>query len=210
MPTIPPHALTKPHLDKLAGLNEVGDNLAQAEEIERRVQALLNEWLKFHFSGNPFTTPLAGQADETKTFTLCEILFGRGIPENPGQLPILHVQLTDRRDGDPVRIPGGMKKVVGDWTWNIFIRTHPQLPASPAAASPDKDSALESADRECRRVGDQLAWLLRSPAAQALALKGIGQLRLVTGPRPIQAGAWALNQLIVTAKITFRISGNSP
>lgn len=206
--TIPPHPLIKPHLDKLAGLNESGD-IAPSEEIERRVQALLNEWQKFYFLGIAFATPLAA-GEESKIFDHCEILWGRATPELPGKRPVLHTQLTDRRDGDPVRIPGGMKKVTGDWTWNTFVRTHPQLPASQFSAASDKDAALETADRACRRVGDQFAWLLRSPHAQELAFKGIGQLRLLSGPRPVQSGEWILRQLIFTARITFRISGNSP
>ncbi len=208
--SIPPHPLAKPHLDKLAGLNEVGDNLAKAEEIERRAQAILNEWIKFYFSGEAFATPLAGQADELKTFTRCEILFGRSAPETPGVIPLLHTQLTDRRDGEPVRIRGGMRKVTGEWTWNTFVRTHPQLPASSTATDPADDSALATADRECRRVGDQFAWLLRSAHTQELALKGIGRIKILSGPRPVQSGAWNLNHIIFSASITFRISGNSP
>lgn len=208
--SIPPHPLTKPHLDKLAGLNEVGDNLAAPEEIERRVQALLLEWQKSFFSGDPFTTPLAGQPDETKTFVACEILWGRSAPELPGKRPVLHTLLTDRRDGDPVRIPGGLRKISGEWTWNTLIRTHPQLPASRHSATTTQDSAEAIAERECRRVGDQYAWLLRSPHTQALALKGIGQLRILSGPRPVAASPWFLTQIIFTAQINFRISGNSP
>ncbi len=208
MSAIPTNPLTKPHLDKLAGLNDPGD-VAGAEEIERRVQDIFNQWLKCYFGGNPFQTP-AESGTVAKTFQQCEILWGRATPDKKGRFPILHTMLADRRDGAPVRIRQNLSKVVGDWTWNVFVRSHPQMPVSPADSGPAKDSAIIEADRICTRVGDQYAWLIRSAHAQELALKGIGRVAVASGPRPVQSGGWYLNQLVISARITFRIRNNAP
>ena len=206
----PLHPLTKPHLDKLAGLAEsVG--APGPEEIERRAQELLHEWLKFYFSGTAFTTPTAGGgAATTMHFESCEILWDHATPPLPAAKPVLHTVLADRRDGDPIRVGPNVWKIKGEWTWNTFVRTHPQLPASDAAADPAHDAARFTAFRVARRVGDQFAWLLRGPHTQELAFKGIKNLRLTNGPRPIQSGAWFLRQIIFTANVTFTITGNDP
>ena len=205
---IPPQDLNHPHLDKLAGLSEPFGSAGE-EEIERRAQEILNEWQKIFFSGISFQTP-ANPGTDTRTFEHCEILWGRAIPADPGTLPILHSVLVDRRDGDPVRNGAGIWMVRGEWTWNTFVRTHPQLPASDSAATVPADGAVRSSDRLARRVGDQFAWLLRSPHTQSLALKGIGNMRLLSGPRDIQSGSWCIRQLVFSTSVTFRMIANDP
>jgi hypothetical protein len=209
MATIPPHPINKPHLDQLAGLNDATD-LTHPEEVERRVQELMDAWQVTYFSGLPFSSPVAGQADETKTFERLEIMWGRAVPSLPSKAPVLHTILIDRREVSDVRIPGKMRKIVEDWTWNTFVRAFPQLPASAAEAGPQHDSAVNEAEYLCRRAADQYAWLIRSAHAQELAMKGICKLKVASGPRPVQSGAWHLNQLVITGRITYRIRRNSP
>lgn len=201
--TLPLHNLIRPHLDKLAGLAEPAGSAGE-EEIERRVQELLNEWQKFYFSGIAF--PSLGQ---DRAFEKCEILWGRAIPSKPGTLPILHTVLADRRDGNPERSGDGGWIMRGEWTWNTFVRTHPQLPSGASAPAPERDSAVNTADRLARLVGDQYAWLLRSAHAQDLSFKGIGGLRLLSGPRDIQSGSWCIRQLVISATVTFRVAAAS-
>lgn len=207
MNSIPLHPLIKPHLDKLAGLSEP-EGAAGPEEIERRAQEILNEWQKFYFSGSSFTTP-SGNDMINRTFQQCEILWGQATATSPSALPVLHTILADRRDGDPVRMGPSLYRVEGDWTWNTFIRTHPQNPGG-AEALPVSDAAGLEADRVCRRVADQYAWLLRGPHIQELAFKGISHLRVTNGPRSVQSASWCLRQIVYTAKVAYHIQGNDP
>ncbi len=208
MSAIPPHPLLKPHLDPLAGLIDPSD-VTQPEEVERRVQELLNEWQKFYFSGVAFSSPRRGQADRTVTFEEMEILWDHATPKKPGLHPILHTVLMDRRDGDPVKVSGRWQ-VNGVWQWNTFIRANPQLPASPSAPDPAVDSARATAFRQVRRAGDQYVSLLRGPHAQELVLKGIGRMRVLNGPRPVPAAAWIMRQIVYSAQITYFIEDNEP
>lgn len=205
---IPQNPLTKPHLDKLLGLNEPGDS-AGAEEIERRAQEILNEWLKFYFSGDPFNTP-DGEGAASKTFEPCALLFGQDDPGSPIEKPILHVLLADRRDGEGSRVHGGFMAYDGRWTWNILIRCHPQTPAAPAAADPTADSAKRTAERINRRAADQCRWLLHSSHTQELAIKGIGRIRVDNGPRQIPAGPMIMRQIVFSARVSYRVPLNEP
>jgi hypothetical protein len=205
---IPPNPLSKPHLDKLLGLNDPGDS-AGSEEIERRAQELFNEWLKFYFSGNPFPSTESGETI-SKTFEACSLLYGQATPENPSTKPILHFLLADRRDGDGRRIPGDFLAFDARWTWNILIRSHPQLPASPSATGPATDNAKLTAERVNRRLADQCRWLLLSHHTQDLAVKGIGQIRVENGPRQIPAGASIMRQIVFSARVSYRIPLNEP
>ena len=207
--TTPLHPLSKPHLDHLAGLSEAS-GVAGPEELERRAQELWLEWQKFYFGGVEFTTPGVGGAVETRKFTRCEILWDHATPTLPSALPVMHSVLADRRDGDPVRCGPGLYQVHGEWTWNTFVRCHPQLPASAREDDPANDSARLNAFRAVRRAGDELASLLRGPHTQELAFKGLAKVRLLNGPRPVQAGAWFLRQLVYSARVTFYVAGNDP
>ena len=205
MATTPTRTLVRPHLDQLSGLAEVA-GAPTASELERRAQELINEWLKFYFSGDPFSTPAPQGPDTLVVHEACEILFGSGSPTDPSTRPILHTILADRRDDDGVRVGGGLVAHTGEWTWNTLVRVHPQMPANPAAISDAETSARLAADQVARRVGDQLAWLLRSRHTQDLAFKGVGQVRVLNGPRRLQSGAWHLSQIVWSAKVHFHLA----
>jgi hypothetical protein len=201
MSVTPPHTLSHPHLDKLAGLAEPS-GAAGEEEIERRAQELLFEWQKFYFSGVPFTSPRAGKEDVTRAFEHCDVLWDHATPAIPAPRTIMHSVLADRRDGDSVSVGNGLYKTKGVWTWNTFIRSHPQLPAG-ATGDTQNDAARNTAFRSARRVGDQYSWLIRSPHAQDLAYKGLSHIRILNGPRPIQSGAWFLRQIVFSTEVSF-------
>lgn len=205
MPT-PPHTLVRPHVDALAGLSEpVGS--ADATEIERRVEELINEWLKFYFSGTPFSTPAAtGQPDATKTFTLCEIHVGKSSPSNPAPKPIIHTAIVDRREDEGRQIHGGMKVVSGDWNMSTFIKVAPQAPVESSVSYAGKASASITAAQAARRISSQFAWLIQSAHAQDIAVKGVCNPRILSGPRPVQTGAWEVYQITWAAKVHYTIA----
>lgn len=207
MSTIPPRNLTKPHLDALAGLAEAPGSPA-ASELERRAQELINEWLRFYFSGNAFTTPAVTGPDLSITHDNCEILFDHAVPTIPSAKPILHTLLADRRDDDGHFIEGNLKAHLGDWTYNTLIRVAPQLPAN--ATGTADTNALRNAGHTCRRVADQLAWLLRSAHTQDLAFKGICKVRVLNGPRLIQSGSWIMRQIVWSAQVHYLIPHGAP
>ena len=201
MSVAPPHSLTHPHLDKLAGLTEASGSAGE-EEIERRAQELLLEWQKFYFSGSPFTSPRSGKTDVIRTFERCDVLWDHSYPSVPAERVIMHSVLADRRDGDPVSVGKGLLKTKGVWTWNTFIRSHPQLPAG-AAADTENDAARATAFRNARRAADQFSWLIRSPHSQDLVYKGISHIRILNGPRPIQSGSWFMRQIVFSTEVFF-------
>lgn len=205
--SIPPRTLAKPHFDALAGLTEPSGSPAPAE-LERRAQELINEWLRFYFSGNSFNSPAAAGPDISITHQSCEILFDHAVPTIPAAKPILHTILADRRDDDGHFISGGLKAHLGDWTYNTLIRVAPQLPA--AAAGTADTNALRNANQTARRVADQLSWLLRSAHSQDLAFKGICKLRVLNGPNLIQSGSWIVRQIVWSAQVHYLIPHNSP
>jgi hypothetical protein len=207
--SIPLHPLTKPQLDQLTSLIEP-PGVASAQELERRAQELLNEWLKFHFSGNPFATPITNGETMDTSLTHCDILFDHASPPTPAPRPILHTILTDRRDDDGV--PDGTGRIVhtGEWTWNTLIRVAPQMPVNPVDASSASTDARHAAAQVCRRVADQCAWLLRSAHVQSLAFKGITHVRVLNGPRLVQSGTWLTRQIVWSSKLRFSMFSNSP
>lgn len=206
---IPTHSLAKAHLDGLSGLAEPA-GLPTAAEVERRAQELLNEWLKFYFSGSAFTSPAANGGTVQVTHEACELLFDHAAPTTPSTKPLLHTLLADRRDGDPVSVGGGLAAVQGVWTWNTLARVAPQVPANAAEDSQGAVNARRTASQLCRRVGDQFAWLLRSAHTSDLALKGLGNIRVLNGPRLVQSGSWFLRQVVWSADVTFHIALNDP
>jgi hypothetical protein len=204
---ISPLPLSRPHLDKLSGLAEpVGS--PSAAEIERRAQELLNEWLKFYFSGSPFTTLGSNGSTIQITHERCELLFDHAAPTTPAAKPLLHTLLADRRDGEPVSVGNNLAAVNGIWTWNTLARVAPQTPAGESPGTPGTMIAYAPAANLCRRVADQLAWLLRSAHTQDLSHKGIGNIRLLNGPRLVQSGPWFLRQVVWSADVTFHIHLN--
>lgn len=193
--------LLKPHLDSLAGLN--GVDPTEPEEVERRAQEILNEWLKFYFSGEPFRSPSRGRPDRMVTLEKLEILFDHATSKSPGEVPIMHTVVADRRE-EKVRV-GGRVRMEGKWTWNTFIRASPQLPAGADAQDPKFDSARATAFRSVRRAGDQYVAMLRGSHSQDLALKGLCHLRVLSGPRAVPAAAWIMRQITFETEVGYFI-----
>jgi hypothetical protein len=206
MVTVPPYALTKPHVDPFSGLSEPSGGPA-AQEVERRAQELVNEWLRHYFSGQSFTTKGSDGGDISMSLTLCEILFGTSVPSNPASKPILHTILADRRDGDGEHVGNDRVAFIGQFTWNTLVRVPAQSPASPSATASETAPALRESYQVARRVGDQFAWLVRSIHAQDLAFKGFSNIRVLSGPRPVQSGAWSLVQIVWSANVTWHQAG---
>lgn len=203
---IPERTLTKPHVDQSLGLPETGANAPGSEEVERRVQEVLLEWLTGFFNATAFTT--GGEAG-TRIFTACEVRFDEVTPSIPQEKPIMHTVLTDRRDADTVRITDGMWETKGTWIFTTDIRTNKQMPSA-GAGTALPDSANNSGDRACRRVADQLAWLLRSSHTQSLSLKGIRRAKVTSGPRLIPSGAYHARLLTFSVEIITTSPRNDP
>jgi hypothetical protein len=189
------HAHVNLHSGLLEPLNSPG-----GEEVERRVQELLKEFLGTYFNGVPFATALPGGGSESRTFAECHLLFDQATPPDGLAKPLIHTLLADRRDRDRERGREGYYAHASAFVWNILVRTHPQVPASGAGGD---DSARRVSFRECRRVADQIRWLLLSPHAKDLSLKGILDIRVTNGPREIPSGAWYMRQLVVSGEVRW-------
>lgn len=203
--SIPLQPLTKPHADKTLGLPELSSG-GPEEEIERAVQEILLEWLTVYFSGVPFDT--AGGGDP-KTFPLCEIKFGETTPEKPGTRPIIHTWISERRAEDPVRVPPQQWRFKGDWKFSVMIKTNNQLPVSGAGEGLG-DSAEKASQRLCRRVADQLVWLLKSAHTQSLTLKGVSRIKVLTDPVLTSSGSFHSRVLTFSSEIIQHIPRNDP
>lgn len=201
---MPTHNLIRPHVDAASGLPESLGG-ASPEEIDRRVDELVLEWTKFYFSGNPFMSPSPGGADVEKTFALCDVFSGKFSLPDLAARPIIHTMILDRRDGDGVEI-GGKKVFQSDFAFNTFVKVAPGAPVDPDDAAVLKSSAGKSAEHAARRVSSQFSWLLQSPHAADLVIKGIGHPRVVSGPRSVQSGAWEVFQISWNARVHFTIA----
>lgn len=188
------------HVNKGSGLPEPTGSPGP-EEIERRVQELLKEFLGSYFNGVSFDTPLPGGGSVTRTFADCVLLWDQATPPDALAKPVIHTLLADRRDRDRERGRVGYFAHTSVFTWNILVRTHPQVPA--AGAAEVDDSARRVSFRECRRVADHLRWLLLSPHVKDLSMKGITNLRVTNGPREIPSGAWYMRQLVVSGEVRW-------
>jgi hypothetical protein len=207
--SVPVNPLARPYLDRLAGLVEP-DGYLREEEVEARAQLLLNEFLKFHFSGQPFQTASAAGGTEAKAFDECGLLFDRASPPQPQLLPLIHVLLADRREIRKSQTSARVEISEERWTWNVLVRTAAQSPVTPGAAADLADHATAEAERANRRVAGQLHWLLRSSEMQALALKGLGSVEVGSAPRIIPSGAWCIRQLVFSGRVFLRIPLNLP
>lgn len=203
---IPTRNLSKAPLDGLSGLAEPA-NSPGVEEVGRRAQEILKEWLGFYFSGDGFNTPGPGGSIEQKNLEPCQILFGQTVPDQPSAKPILHVLLADRRDDDGTPVSGGLMAFRGEWVYNTLVRVSAQLPA---ASNPAGNRPVRKPANVCRRVADQFAWLLRSAHTQDIVFKGLGSARVVNGPRAIQAGSWHLMQIVWSVRVQFHAYRNDP
>jgi hypothetical protein len=203
MATIPPHPLTKPHADPLAGLTQPV-NHTEEEQVERRVQELMLEWQRQYFLGAVFTTPAQYGPDITRQFEACEIRWGKITTDPESLLPLLHSIIADRRDGEPQRKDASTALMRGEWTFNTFVRAGAQQPVGKTAL-PSANPATISAENLCRKVADQYAWLLRSRHAQELSLKGVGNIRILSGPKDVQSGPWHLRQIVYVATVHWQV-----
>jgi hypothetical protein len=199
---LPLNPLAKDLVDPLTGLPPVGSVVTAPEEVARRVQELFNEWLKFYFSGNPFTTAAAEGGTESKTFDLCDLLFDKAVPKNPADKPMLHLILNARRDGRGRRCGGGRQYFNGRWNWSLMVRTPAQVPTTAAGRAALSGSDQEAA-RVCRRLAAQASWLLNSLHVAELARKGIGHLVVEDGPKEAPAGGFNLHVLTFSAEVGY-------
>lgn len=206
---IPTNPLSHVHLDKFAGFAEPAGSPAE-EEIDRRVQELLNEWFEFYFTGLEFQTPDSETTTTGKSFPAALVLWDQTAMPNPLEQPVLHLLLADRRDGDPVQVQKNLWRHQGRWTWNLLVRVPSQLPAAAAVELDSTDSAVKHSGRICRKVADSARWLLNSAHMQELAVKGIGHLKLDNGPRMIPGGPWHLRQIVFSAEVVYHARSNSP
>ena len=206
---LPTNPLSHIHVDSFAGFPEPAGSPGE-DEIDRRVQELLNEWFEFYFSGQVFQTPISAAATTSKAFTAAKVLWDQSQMPNPLEEPVLHLILADRRDGEPVQVAKNLWRHHGRWTWNLLVRVPPQLPVAPAVLRSSPDSAIADGGRVCRKLADNARWLLNSAHLQELAVKGIGHLKLDNGPRMIPGGAWHLRQIVFSAEVTYHHRTNAP
>lgn len=208
-PVIPTNPLSNVHVDKFAGFEEPAGSPGE-EEIDRRVQELLNEWCGFYFSGNEFQTPDSETTTIGKTFPAALVLWDQTAMPNPLEQPVIHLLLADRRDGAPIQVEKNLWRHHGRWTWNLLVRVPSQLPVNPAVGLLLSDSAEKYSGRICRKLGDSARWLINSAHAQELAVKGIGHLKLDNGPRMIPGGPWHIRQIVFSAEVIYHNRTNSP
>lgn len=201
----PIHPLVRPHVDALSGLPEPSGS-AGFEEIERRVEELILEWLKHYFSGAPFDTPMPGGGVVSKSLQSAQVFMGRSYPSDQVVAPVIHTFIADRKDDDGRLNSGGSAVVTGSWIMNTFIRVPAQAPADPSAPSSSVSPATLASHHAARRIASQFAWLLRSPHSRDLVMKGVGDPRVVSGPRAIQSGSWDVYQITWSVKIFHTVS----
>jgi hypothetical protein len=181
-------------------------------EIERRAQELVDEWLRHYFSGQPFTTPGMADAEPgVNTLMLCELIYDQATPETvPTNLPLMHTIIVDKREGDPAPVGKNLAVVAGTWMWHTLVRVSPLVDAGERPSIPAATKPKIIAANQCRRLADQLQWLLRSPHAQDLAFKGMGNIRVISAPRLIQQGAWQMRQVIWSCDVSYHVALNDP
>lgn len=198
------HELDHPHVDFFSGLPEPV-NAPAANEVDRRAQELLDEWLAHYFSGVEFQSLAADGSTFGKTYERAEIHFDTYSPGDNAVLPVIHTILADRRDGPGQSVGNGLQFHTGTWTWNTFVRVHPQQPARPADGGDLERSARAKAEQLCRRIADQFRDLVSGPDARDLVLKGIGNPAVLNGPRVIPGGAWFIRQIVWSATVSFHV-----
>lgn len=199
---LPVHPLAKAHLDKLAGLSEEGTTAGE-EELERRAQMLWNAFLKTYLTGSAVDLADGAGGVMSKTFEAVHLLYGTQSPPKEITLPILHMIVADRRQLRRDRVAGAyqVKEAI---TRNLLVRV-------PSQAAPESTAdEVPKADLLCRKVADQVRWLLNSDEVQSLALKGVGKVEVVNGPREIAAGAWHMRQIVTTEEWNYEIRRNEP
>lgn len=193
--------LTRPHVDALQADGAAAEGGGSGMEVERRAAELIEEWMRRYFGGQPFEA-YDGEPFPWGQMERAEVLWDTATPEqeHPTSEPMIHTMLMDREDGDAQVVPGGQFQYRGRWMFHTLVKAAPQMPAGAGQAL--KDAATLGAERSCRRVADQLAWLLRNPYhAGLLARKGIHELRVLSGPRKISGGAWALRHITWEARV---------
>lgn len=152
-------------------------------EVEARVESILSKWLRFYFSGVPFTTVDADGADVVRTYDLCEVLFnqGRAILQ-PKPDTLIHFQVADNRGEGCV---SGNKTLVRDsFVWNVFVKT-------------SGNKGNRRTEYENRRVASQLKQLMSGCEVQSLVAVGVQRLNVRRGPLPVASRDSFIRQFIV-------------
>ena len=128
---------TVPHPDTAA--------VPAEEEVERRIQEILNEWFTFYFAGVAFETKTATPATTMlKTFVDCEVLWNQTAMPQHQTKPVIHSALADFT-ADRCDRRQGYAGYELNVTWNTFIRVASQQ-ASESLPGDNPEAA-------CRRVG---------------------------------------------------------
>jgi len=171
-------------------------------EIERRIQELVNAWLRNYFSGALFMTRSGDGGTVSKVFTECGILFHQAPMPSPQTMPILHLSIVDVRS-DRCDLRAGYHGTMNEVTWNTLIRVATQPDSAPGGTQREHPEFL------CREVADSLRWLLASTEREALSQHGINHVRLVRGPTVVPAGGMFVRQLVWTHRSYHEIGAPS-
>lgn len=174
-----------------------------AEEIERRVQAILDEWLRQYFTGEPVDMIVSGPdgVSPYHTFPKCHLLWNRDTFPKQDHDPVIHWLVGAATEGRCSRRPGFIG-YEGEMTWNLFVRTSAQGKITPR---PDQPYSDKEPDHVCRKIAGELKWLLRSPELRRLAALGVSRVRVPRGPDIVSAGQFFMRQLVVTHRYFYEV-----
>lgn len=167
-----PATLTKPPLD--------------AEQTEKRLRELLNQFGKFYFTGAPVAT--AGGA---RTFPECEMVFNAN--QAGMQKPTIHIAFFDMRPERRWEKEGEVQYTV-EALLSIWVRVA------------NRGDSFNKNDHLCAAIADALRWLLISPRDRAaLAQKGILHVKVERGPIAQPAVGFQVRFLSVSARLRFAV-----
>ncbi len=163
-------------------------------EPERRIQSLIHLWLKFYFSGSPFQTKGSTGASVSYTFVPCEFTYNTdALPrQTNASKPVIHIFTAFR---DTKRADYTEDAVGHDDDWTILLM--PKVRTGSVRADGDKDT---DPDRLCRKVSDQLVWLLCSCEREALYAHGLHNVHMQGGPALANTGAWVARTMTLNVR----------
>ena len=204
---------TSPSLSMSRVLNPITDERVLLVDgslhPERRLQSILHVWLKFYFSGQEFQARAEGGGTKGYTFDQCSIEMQEaeradGAEQADGSrpvqtLPVIHgvfpdVQRRSYRSGDQVRAEDLAV------TLNFMVKVSKNLSAT--------GQAQTNPEYLCRRIADNLAWLLNSSERAALSVLGIHNLRVRSGPVVMPGSVWFMRMLTVSLVMRVRVASS--
>jgi hypothetical protein len=195
--------IAKSPVNSFGVVSDSGASTSLPNEVERRVQDLLNEWTKGYFAGAA-VTPVAAGPDGTVAdfeFPEADLLWNQDVYPDPGHGPLIHWTVGGVVE-TRVKRRAGYQGFDGTLTWNIFVRVSPQADLKPGA-SQERSSKKE--DHLCRKIAAAMAWLLNSPESRRLSARGISRVNLLRGPDVISGGSSFMRQIVMRHQYFYEI-----